>query len=176
MLMKDGQMVATNVKVLTNQQYNQLDTAVRNDGNIYVISDYESDDYAKLVRLGNTVGNGDRLVDYADGTVIGAIVDLYNRLNGISFNVDTTNDEIQLDYDPTPPTPVTPTDISGMTDDEKIDYYEQLVGDPADLYALGFTNVAAAVRWLYAKLGGCEIDYDDATSTVKLIYNSSNPK
>ena len=176
MLMKDGQIVATNIKELTTSQYNALSTAQKNNGNIYAISDYTSDEYAKLTRIGNLVGNPDRLVDYADGTIIGAIADLYNRLNGISFNVDTTTNEIELNYDATPPTPVTPIDPSTMTDDEKIDYLEDLVGDPDDLAALGFTNAAAAIRWLYAKLGGCEISYNDQTDTVTLVYNSTNPK
>ena len=118
----DGKIVSTNeqVKTVTIEEYNSLTEEERNDGTSYFISNYDDNEYKKLVKVGNIIGNDSKLSGYADGTIVGAIVDLYSRLNGVSFSVGA-NDEVSFVYDDTTPTPVDPVPSpDDMTDYDKI--------------------------------------------------------
>lgn len=178
MILMDGKIVSTSeqIRTITMAEYNALSDEERNDGTSYFVSDYDDNEYKKLVKVGNIIGNDDKLSGYADGTIVGAILDLYGRLNGVSFSVNA-NDEISFVYDDTTPTPVGPAPSpNDMTDSEKITHYQEVIGNETDLNNIGFTNVIAAIRDLYAKLNGIQLEYNDATTTLKMIYSDSNPK
>ena len=178
MILMDGKIVSTNeqVKTVTIEEYNSLTEEERNDGTSYFISDYDDNEYKKLVKVGNIIGNDSKLSGYADGTIVGAIVDLYSRLNGVSFSVGA-NDEVSFVYDDTTPTPVDPVPSpDDMTDYEKIVHYQEVIGNETELNNLGFTNIINAIRDLYAKLNGIQLEYNDETATLKMIYSDTNPK
>lgn len=178
MILMDGKIVSTNeqTKAITLAEYNALSEGERNDGTSYYITDYDDNEYKKLVKVGNVLGNDAKLSGYADGTVVGAIVDLYSRLNGVSFTVGA-NDEVTFVYDGTTPTPVEPVPSpDAMTDDEKITHYQEVLGDETALNNLGYANVISAIRDLYARLNGVQLEYNDAESTLKMIYDDNNPK
>ena len=178
MILMDGKIVSTNeqVKTVTIEEYNSLTEEERNDGTSYFISNYDDNEYKKLVKVGNIIGNDSKLSGYADGTIVGAIVDLYSRLNGVSFSVGA-NDEVSFVYDDTTPTPVDPVPSpDDMTDYEKIVHYQEVIGNETELNNLGFTNIINAIRDLYAKLNGIQLEYNDKTATLKMIYSDSNPK
>lgn len=178
MILMDGKIVSTNeqVKTVTIEEYNSLTEEERNDGTSYFISNYDDNEYKKLVKVGNIIGNDSKLSGYADGTIVGAIVDLYSRLNGVSFSVGANN-EVSFVYDGTTPTPVDPVPSpDDMTDYEKIVHYQEVIGNETELNNLGFTNIINAIRDLYAKLNGIQLEYNDVTATLKMIYSDSNPK
>ena len=178
MILMDGKIVSTNeqVKTITMAEYNALSEEERNNGTSYFISDYDVYEYKKLVKIGVVIGDDAKLSGYADGTIVGAIIDIYNRLNGVSFTVGANN-EVSFVYDGTPPTAVDPVPLpEDMTDYEKIAHYQEAIGDESGLNNLGFTNVIAAIRDIYAKLNGIQFKYDDESATLKMIYSDTNPK
>ena len=178
MILIDGKIVSTSeqVKTVTVAEYNALTEEERNDGTSYYVSDYDDTEYKKLIKVGNVIGSDEKLSGYADGTIVGAIVDLYNRLGGISLSLGV-NDEVIFDYDDTTPTPVTSPDApKEMTDLEKIEHYQKVIGNETDLNNLGFSNIVTAILNLYSRLNGVQFEYDATTSTFKMIYSDSNPK
>ena len=178
MILMDGKVVSTSeqAKPITIAEYEALSEEERNNGTAYYISDYDDNEYKKLIKVGNVIGREERLSGYADGTIIGAIVDIYNRLGGLSLSLDK-DDVIVFSYDGTAPTPaVTPGASENMTDLEKINHFQEVIGDVAALNNIGFSNVIAAIRSIYDRLGGVEFDYNDATSSFSMIYSEDNTK
>ena len=177
----NGQKIAakTGNQEITRAAYDLLPTDTKNNGTAYFVTDDNSSEYEKLVRLSALLGDADALAGYGDGTVIGCLNDIIERLGGISMEVIKSQgvvSEITFNYDDTPPTPVTPVDTSGMSDDEIIDHIEDVIGDEEDLNDLGFTNVVSAIISIYQRLAGITFEYNDTTSTVTMNYSSTDPQ
>ena len=54
---------------------------------------------SESTQLAIKMGDETSIQSFGDGTIIGALVDLYSRLNGLSFNVDKETGILQAIYD-----------------------------------------------------------------------------
>jgi len=180
MLMMNGKIVSTSdqIKEMTIEEYSNLDVDVRGDGSTYFIKNADSaNDYKKLIRVSNILGDDVKLQGYADNTIIGAIIDLNQRLGGLSFKRNPETGEVEFVYSSEIPKPVEPIHtIKNFTDHEKIEHFEKILGDESSLNSIGFNTIVSAIKSLYARLGGITMHYDDNTNELKMIYNDNTPK
>lgn len=177
-IMLGGKIVSTSkqMQTVTAEEYAKLSVEEQMNGNAYFISDSFDDEYKKLIHMGTVIGNDEDLAGYADGTVIGAIVDLYNRLGGMSLQLDANNN-IEFVYNDED---ITPAESAGhveyLTDAEKINHMEDVIGTEDDLYNLGYPTLVSAIRGLYSKLNGISMSYNDETQVLKLSYSDDAPR
>lgn len=183
MLMMNGKIVSTSdqIKEMDNEKYKNLGSEIQNNGTTYFVTNKDSaDDYRKLVRIHNLLGDETKLQEINIDTIIDAIVDLNQRLGGLSFKRNPETGDVEYEYSPDPE-PVEPIHkIEYLTDHDKIVHFEEVLGldkdKESELNAMGFYTVIAAIKSLYARLGGITMRYDDSHNELKMIYDDSTPK
>jgi hypothetical protein len=181
MIIVNGKEVEGGSKVIamTQDEYNALSAEDKSNSSIvYFIYDGDEEHYRQLVQLRTLVGSPNALETYTNQTtVIGAIMDIYRRLGGMSISLDPTNSHINLSYDPADVTPaVVPDDISHLTDDQKIEYLISSIGvdDNAAIesfHAAGFTNIVGALLSIYTALNGVELAINANEDALEVSYD-----
>jgi hypothetical protein len=176
MIVLDGKQVASNDKLisLTEAEYQALSTEEKmNPNKTYFITDSNSEEYLNLVRLQALVGPGKNISTFADGTVIGAILDLYTRMGGVAFSLTDVNGTPTLNAEYRVNTSTgTPIEISdNATDAEKIEMLQELIGSETNLNGVGYNTVIAAIVDLHQRLNGFTFSYNQSTGTVSATYN-----
>ena len=173
MIKYNGQVIATNANAtdITQSNYDSLSTAAKNNGTAYMVNSTDEQIIKLLYALG-LIGDQTALSGIADGTVAGAVEDLYNRLGGCEFSIEEIEGVLTLTYDDDPaPSGNTPVDISELTtDDEKIDALLALIGDKSTLEATGNATIVDAILDIYDRLNGFsfEVDTTGATPVLEL--------
>lgn len=173
-LVYNGKIIATNSPqtTISRAEYDALPPEVKNDPSInFFIYDDEESDYERLLKLSTAIGASDALKDYADGTVIGALKDIYDRLGGLSFAIDPEFNHVEATYSDENPNNV----IQQLNDDasvsEKIEYLNQIVGDVDQLGDTGFDTIVAAILDIYGRLNDLSFAYRADTDTVEVTDN-----
>lgn len=178
MILLDGKIVGSSDQLIlkTREEYEALSDEVKNNGNAYFTPDDYDTEYTKLVHMGFVIGNDEELSGYADGTIVGAILDLYDRLGGLSLRLDANNN-IEFVYNDEEVTPAEPAgNIEYLTDADKINHIEDVIGSEDDLYNLGHPTIVSAIKSLYARLNGISMTYNDTEETLKISYSDDTPK
>ena len=181
MIIVGGKEVEGKSKViaLTQDEYNALSAEDKsNDSIVYFVYDGDEAHYQQLVQLRTLVGSPNALETYTNQTtVIGAIMDIYQRLGGMSINLDPNTSNINLTYDPDDVTPaVTPDDIEHLTDEAKIEYLISSLGcnDNAAITAFheaGFTNIVQALVSIYSALNGVSLALNAEGDALAASYD-----
>lgn len=170
-LVYDGQVVATNSPQVTISRaaYEALPTEQKNDPNVnyYIYDEYETE-YKKLVKLMTLIGSEASLAGHADGTIIGVIKDIYDRLGGLAFKIDPEYNHIEATLSDENPNNVIQQLNPNATDSEKIAYLETLLGNPNDLTGIGYDTLVSALLDFYAKLDGLTFAFRTDTETVQV--------
>lgn len=156
-LVYNGQTIATNNQqvTITSEEYDKLSPEVKNDPNIsfYVIDGAEAN-FEKLMDIMATVGDGSQLSNLPTGTVIGAIKELYDRLDGILFSIDESYSYLIANKSNENPNNDIKILDSSATDAERVEYLKEILGNKEDLNSLGYDTVIGALLTLYKSLDG----------------------
>lgn len=170
-LVYNGQVIATNTPqvTLSRAEYDALPAEVKNDPTItFFIHDDEENDYKKLLKISTIVGSESLLAGYADGTIIGAIKDLYDRTGGLSFAIDPENNHVEATYSDENPNNIIQQLADNATDTEKIAHLEALLGDVKNLEGTGYATLVEAIIDLYKRLDDLSFAYRADTETVQV--------
>lgn len=162
MIKQDNKVFGTTTKAptLTQSAYNALSTSEKNNGSGYLVSSSE-EEFQKLLYSLGLIGRQNALANIADGTVAGAIVDLYSKLGGCQFDLESIAGVMSVTHEASSPSGNTPVDISELTTDEdKIDALYALVGDRAVLQSTGNGSIVDAILDLYERLNGFSFAVD----------------
>ncbi len=174
-LVYNGEIIATNTPqvTLSRAEYDALSPELKNDPSItFFIYDDEENDYKKLLKISTVVGSESQLAGYADGTIIGAIKDLYDRLGGLSFAIDPEYNHVEATYSDENPNNVIQQLAENATDSEKIAHLEALLGDVANLTGTGYDTIVGAIVDLYTRLNELSFAYNSGTNTVEVTDTS----
>lgn len=163
-LVYNGRTIATNNQqvTITQEEYNKLDPSVKNDPNIsfYVIDGAEAN-FETLMDIMATVGDGSKLSELPTGTVIGALKELYDRLDGIIFSIDPTYTYLVASHrDETVNNDIQSLNTNA-TDAEKVEYLKKIIGNTSELNAIGYDTIIGALLTLYQSLNGLAFKYDE---------------
>ena len=170
-LVYNGKRVATNNPQITisRQEYDSLPPEVKNDpNNTFFIHDDNVSDHEKLVTMSTVIGSAEWLENYADGTVIGAIKDLYTRLGGLSFKIDPEFNHVQATYSDEVPNNEIQQLAEDATLEEQIAYLSTIIGDTSGLAETGYDNVVGAIIDMYARLNSLTFAFNNDTGTVEV--------
>ena len=173
MIILDGKVVGTanDMVELTQAEYDALSDEQKTDGTMYYITDATDAHYQKLLALNAIIGTESSLAGKADGTVIGAIADLYSRLGGLSFQVNPATNSMEAIYNDEVSTTAETAELSTYaSDEEKIAHMTELVGSKETLTSTGNTTVIGAILDLYTKLADLEFSVNTATNTANVSY------
>lgn len=174
-LVYNGEVIATNNPqvTLSRAEYDALSPEVKNDPSItFFIHDDGENDYKKLLKLSTVVGSETQLADYADGTIIGAIKELYDRIGGLSFAIDPEFNHIKAIYNDDNPNNIIQQLADNASDSEKIAHLEALLGDVTNLNSTGYDTIVGAIIDLYERLDNLSFMYRDDTNTVQVTDNA----
>lgn len=175
MILIDGKIITDDIDV-TQSQYEQLPEEEKNNGACFFISDDGLSEHDRLVNLNAVIGNQSLLANLGgDGTLVGAIVELYNRLGGLSFEMNEETNIFQSYYNPTVTPVEVPTLDADASDSEKLAYYETLFGSPEKLGELGVSTLIGAIDNLYRRLGGLVFSYSETDDILNVNYINQNP-
>jgi hypothetical protein len=170
----NGKRVASNegYQEITQAEYDALSDTDKMNGHIYLITDSNlNDDYVQLIRLQSLIGDETQLSGYADGTLAGILVDLYNRLGGFSFDL-TSDNTLTATYSDEKSTAVVRALSETASDAEKVEHMLSLIGDEDTLAETGFSTIAAAIVELYNRLDGTSYSYNSDTNTAEVTVQS----
>lgn len=158
---------------LTQAEYDALSDEEKNNGDAYFITDSTDAEYRKLLHISDVIGSKADLAGFADGTIIGAIKDLYERLGGVSFKVEAGTNYLQAIYndEPTDNVSTLPPASEYMSDTERIEYLGELIGQESDLASTGHGTIIGAILGLYSALGGFSFAYNEITNSVDVSYD-----
>jgi hypothetical protein len=158
---------------ITQAQYDALSTAQQNDGTTRFITTEDPDEWNALMHCIDLIGSESRLEPYGS-TVIGAIVDLYSRINQISLLVDGANYSLQAVYNDevSPSAEIAPIS-SYSTPEEQIDAIVDLLGDEQDLIATGNTTIIGAIADLNQRLNTFTLNWNAELETLSLTISQS---
>lgn len=174
MLVYNGKEVGSADKLisLTQAEYDALSDDEKMNGNAYFITDSSDAEYQKLLHISTVIGSEADLAGVADGTLIGAIKELYSRLGGISFKIETGTNYLQAIYnDETTGTVSSVTPTNYLSDAEKIDHLGELLGQETELATTGHSTVVGAILGLYEALGGLSFAYNKTSESVDVSYD-----
>ena len=175
MLYVDGKLIATDNQMvkISEEDYNKLPDSKKNNGDVYFVdSGNDSASNAKLIHLMSSIGNTSKLTNVSsDGTIVGAILSLYERLGGMSFSIDEEGEALKATYSDE----VTPVEIPDipvyLSDEEKIKYYMNILGDINKIGEKGFTNLSDMLLNIYNRLNGLSFVFDSETGNVDISYD-----
>lgn len=163
----DGKLVGTSQQIvsLTQAEYDTLSNEEKLNGDAYFITDSEGDS-TKITNIEYALGDVSKLSSVGDGTIAGILSDIYRRLGNMSFSVNGEG-ELIADYDSTVPTPVEIPECSvDASDAEKIEYFENLIGDKTIISNNGFTNITDMLLDVYGRIKGLVFEYNEETGDV----------
>lgn len=174
MIIIDGQIIASADQAIeiTREQYEALSDKEKNDPlKTYYITDDEPDSRQQFIALKSLIGNEKNMTGISDGTIIGAIKELYERLGGLKFTVNPETMDFSATYDPrtTEPAVITKADTTLMTDKEKIEYFNTLIGDLSELEKLGHDSIISALKDLYNRMSELAFRYVPESNTVQIL-------
>lgn len=175
MFILNGQVITDDISI-KQKDYESLPIEERKNGATFYISDDGLSEHERISNLNALIGNKDLLsTTGGDGTIIGAIVELYNRLGGLSFQMNEETNIYESYYN-TGVTPVTvPTLKDDATDSERLAYFESIFGSAEKLGELGVSSIVGAIDNLYRRLGGLTFSYDEVDDNLTVNYISENP-
>lgn len=175
MIYLNGKVVANvtpDIISLTQSEYDILTDEQKMNGTVYFITDGEDDNFARLSYIDSVIGTADQISNIADGTIIGVIKLLYERLGGLSFVVDTTTGQYTTTYNADEPEIAdTPTMSDFESDTQKIEHLCDILGSPDDLSKMGYISISEALVDLVKRFGGLSFTYDEENNIVHAIYN-----
>lgn len=157
---------------LTQEQYDNLTDEQKNDGTTYYIIGSNEETQHELNEILEILGSNEILLKYADETIIGVLKELQLRLGGLTFTPDETEKYIKGTYDDSIPENEVPELPEDPTDEEKLEYIRQLIGDPIELRDLGYSDIATAIHDLYTRLHDFSFNYNAETNTAE-IYTTT---
>jgi hypothetical protein len=172
----NGKLVAGNTQAVTlkdDAEYEALSNDEKMDADkVYLVPDTSADDYQRLLKLSEVMGSIDDIANYADGTIIGVINDIYDRLGGLSFKINESTGCLNVTYsdEVTPATITTPATY--VTDVEKINHMESVIGDQEKLASIGFGTVIGALVDIYNRLDGLSFSFDTTNEVVEVSAES----
>lgn len=170
-LVFNGRIVSTNNPQvsITREEYEKLPQEMKDDPSItFFIIDDNDDDHKKLLELTSLIGSEEVLAKYADGTVLGAIKELYDRLGGLSFSVDPEFNHVEAKYSDENPNNDIQQLAGNANDSAKIAHLETIIGDAKKLEGTGYDSVVSAIVDLYGRLNNFAFAYNSETSTVEV--------
>ena len=173
-LVYNGNVIATNSPQISISlaEYNSLPEEVKNNDNInFFIYDDGETNYERLLTLSTVIGSTSALSQYADGTIIGAINDIYQRLGGLSFAMDPNSNQIELTYSDENPNNVIQQFNDEVSIEEQISQLSQIVGDIESLPSTGFNTIISAIIDIYERLNDLSFAYNEDTNTVDVSEN-----
>ena len=173
-LVQNGRVVGTaNLeRELTQAEYDALPEAEKNSGDYtYFVKDYGDTDHARVVNMAAALGNTEQLSNIADGTVFGAIKDLYDRLGGLFLSVDPEYKYLQVRDNAENISHAIPELSANMTEAEKVAWLMAIMGSSSDLEETGYSTVVSAIIDMYQRLNNLSIAMND-DGTVTLTDNA----
>lgn len=173
-LVLGGRVVATNTPQIpvTKAEYDAIDDSIKNDPKYtFYVTDYTDTDHQKVIELTSAIGSVDQLKGIADGTVLGAIKEIYDRLGGLYFAVDPENTYLQARENSENISNALQNLNADASDSEKIAYLESIMGNPDDLAATNYATAVAAIVDMYQRLNQLSFTVNDATGTVEVTDN-----
>jgi hypothetical protein len=117
------------------------------------------------------LGNTEQLSNIADGTVFGAIKDLYDRLGGLFLSVDPEYKYLQVRDNAENISHAIPELSTNMTEAEKVAWLMAIMGSSSDLEETGYSTVVSAIIDMYQRLNNLSIAMND-DGTVTLTDNA----
>lgn len=172
MIILDNKVVASADRLIsiTQAEYDALSDEEKLGDNAYFITDSD-EDYERIIELQTLLGPSDRLDGISDGTVIGALLDLYERLGGFSFSMDPlTNDLIASHNDEVDTGSVT-VKTHFSSDSEKLDFLFSILGDASELTTIGYTNIVDAIADMYERFAGLKFSPSEDKTTMNISTN-----
>lgn len=174
MIYQDGKLVATDNQMveLTAEEYKNLSDEKKKNGDVYFVDASDESSHAKLIHLISSVGNTTKLVNASpDGTLVGAVLSLYERLGGMTFSFDENKESLKATYSDE----ITPVDIPDMpeylSDEDKIQFYMNILGDINKIGEKGFTNLSDMLVDISNRLNGLSFSFDSGTGNVNISYD-----
>lgn len=172
-IMIDGKLNATNSprSELTESQYNDLSSSQKNNGTTYFITDANDSTYQKIQHLKNIIGNIDDLSAYGDGTIIGALQELVDRMGGFTFSLDANESYVIGTCDDSQPTPATIDPPASDSDDDVADHLIELVGSTTALANCGYSTVVGAILDLFDRIQDFSFSHNSKLGVLTLEYD-----
>lgn len=141
--------------------------------NAYFSSDSTNEEYLRIMQLDQLLGIQSSLSDKSDGTVIGALRELYSKLGKYNFSVNIDNKSVEVSEVTTSNNEINLNNDTSETDLEKIKHLESLVGNKDDLKNLNQKTIVNAILDLYSRMSGLsftsktDISSDDDSNNEK---------
>ena len=172
-IMVDGELRATNSprSELTGSQYANLTNAQKNNGTAYYVTDENDSTYQKIQHLKNIIGNIDDLSGYGDGTIIGALQELVDRMGGITFSLDDNGTYVIGTYDDSAVTPATINPPASESVDDVADHLIDLVGSTTALANCGYSTVVGAILDMFDRISDLGFSYNSTLGVLTVEYD-----
>lgn len=177
MILYNGKLI-TNItepdEEITLSEYNALSEEDKMKDINYFVTDVNDEQlYADCMTMYKTIGDISKLSGYADGTIAGTIKDLYNRMGGMIFKIESDN--FVTEYDGKFVTKDKNFVYSlHITDESKSKALLQRIGEDitTPLKNKSKQTIVDCILDLYDRLNGFEFTYNEETDSVEITHPS----